>query len=67
MIKKKNQPLLEEDRLTDQDKKNIFNQRLFFNQSSDDTDTKLDTFAKYVRRQRLSKFLAHFEIYKKRK
>jgi hypothetical protein len=64
-MKKKNQPLLEENRLTNQDKKSIINHKLFFDESLDDTNTKIDTFAKYVRRQRLSKFLAHYEIYKK--
>lgn len=37
--------------------------RSIFNESACDTQTKLDNFAKYVRRQRLSRFLALYELF----
>lgn len=64
MKKKIIQLLLEKNRLSNNEKKNIVDHKFFFEQSDEDTNTKLDTFAKYIRRQRLSKFLAHYEIYK---
>ena len=36
-----------------------------FNASTDSVQTKLENFPKYVRRQHLTRFLAHYEVFKR--
>ena len=36
-----------------------------FNESADAVETRLENFPKYVRRQHLTRFLAHYEIFKR--